>query len=143
EEGHHGSGNGAHAAGKGGRVCPAVPQPDALFQDFYVGIVDPAVDEAHFPFLRGCVAVRHGKEILAFFGRMEYECGGEEYRRFYGAFTELGFVAMPHHRGFGRFYHWVVFLQSWQLADGKTRCSGPGSIKSLNSGAANGEIVFL
>jgi hypothetical protein len=93
--------NGRHAAFEGGTSFGAIPDFEALLQNFHIRIVQAAVNEpCFFPQAFFPQAISHLKECLSFFGSSECKRGCLENRAFYGAFRPLGTVAMRHHQGF-------------------------------------------
>ncbi len=106
-------GDSAHSTFKHGTIVGLVPKAQAVFQNFQIGVVDAAVNQA-FPLAVPAVAqaIGHFKMRLAFFSRRKYKRGGLENGAFDGAFRPFGPVSVRHHEAFrmkGMILHGQVF----------------------------------
>jgi hypothetical protein len=102
EQGQQRGADGGHAAGEAGRVLGAVPEAEAVLQDFEAGVVEAGVDEAHFLVGVGLAqAVSQLKVGLALLGAAEDESRRLENGGLDGALAPGGGVAVAHHQTFG------------------------------------------
>ena len=89
-------GDGRHAAGKDEAFLCPVPDGEAVFEDFLIGAVEAAIDEAVGA--AGALAGDAFEVALARRRAFEGESGGEEDRRLERAFRQLRIVAVAHHQ---------------------------------------------
>ena len=79
----------------------AVPYRKAVFQDFEIGVVEAAIDEAGvFVLALFAQAGEHFEERLSVLGGAEHEGGCLEDRDLHGPFRQGRIVAEPHHQCF-------------------------------------------
>ncbi len=96
-----GGGDGGHAAGEDERGLRPFPDGETVFEDFQIGVVETAIDQAGL--FAGVEVAQAGDELeefLAVLGGAEDEGAGLEDRHLDRAFREGGVVAEAHHQGF-------------------------------------------
>ena len=85
-----------HAAREGEALLGVFPDPQAILEDFLVGVVEARIDQP----VAGARAAPGDalEEALAVGGALEDEGRGEEDRRLERAFAERGIEAIAHHQ---------------------------------------------
>ncbi|MEY9697419.1 hypothetical protein ABIF50_010700 [Bradyrhizobium diazoefficiens] len=169
DEGENRGRDGRHARREQRAAFGALIDREPVLDDLAVGMVEARIDQARaHAFRRLAPAGDVIEEVLAVFGRLEHESGGQEHRRLDGALRQLRIIAIGQHQGFRmqhmvadmglrreRFYHGCLAVLMLAPRCGPNRWytavvtkSSPAFLDSLFSGgfravAASGKGVRL